>query len=104
MMGLWCPDNIPKLTGMPRRSGFRKQTKTKNLLDRLRFHREKILAFMYDPSVPFTNNQAEQDIRVVKVKQKISGCFRSYNGAQWFARIAVIFPQRKNKDKIFFAH
>jgi transposase len=74
----------------PRRQpgqGRTKQCKAARLLDRLEDYDLSVLAFLSDPAVPFTNNQAEQDIRMIKVKQKISGCFRTLSGAQCFARI-----------------
>lgn len=74
----------------PRRragQGRSAQDKATNLLDRLEDYDLSVLAFLIDPEVPFTNNQGEQDIRMIKVKQKISGCFRTLAGAQVFARI-----------------
>lgn len=78
-----------------RRRGHRKkgqrgrlaQPKAINLLDRFRDYRQDILRFLENPLVPFTNNQAEQDIRMIKVRQKISGSFRTFQGAHTFARI-----------------
>ena len=69
------------------RPGRPKKSDAENLLQRLGDYEECILAFLHDPNVPFTNNQAEQDIRMIKVKAKISGCFRTLTGANIFARI-----------------
>jgi transposase len=83
--GLEYHAQLPSLiTGKRGRS---KQRDGKNLLDRLQEKRDCVLQFMHNFAVPFTNNQGEQDIRMIKLKQKISGCFRKLEGGQIFCRI-----------------
>jgi transposase len=82
--------------GAKKKRGRPKKTKSRNLLERMDKYRDQILAFIWDPEIPFSNNQAEQDIRMVKVKQKISGGFRTLQNAEIFARIrSYISTERK---------
>lgn len=78
------------------KQGKPKSSKGRNLLNRLRQLQECVLAFAKYEQVPFTNNQAERDIRPAKSKIKIAGCFRKKEGADYFARIqAFISTARK---------
>jgi len=80
------------------------KTKPLNLLERMRDYKEDIIRFLFDFNVPFDNNFSERDIRMMKLKQKISGCFRSKTGAKYFARIrSYIITARKQAVNVFEA-
>lgn len=87
---------------VPRQRGKPKNSKGRNLLNRLLKHEHAILAFAFVQQVPFTNNRAEQDIRCIKIKQKVAMSFRTKKGAQIYARIqGFIATCRKQKMKVF---
>jgi transposase len=90
-IGLAAQPPPPSPGPVPKKRGRVKQTKAKNLLDRLERDAASFLLFMSDFRVPFTNNGSEQDLRMVKVQQKISGTFRSQTGPVAFCRIRGYF-------------
>jgi transposase len=77
----------PRATAPPGTKGRIKQSSARNLLDHLRKHQQAVFCFLEDLRVEFDNNQAERDLRMIKVQQKVSGCFRTLAGAQAFSRI-----------------
>jgi transposase len=87
-----CIENGKKKRGRIKRS------KSRNLLERFMNYQQEVLRFMENPDVPFTNNQGENDLRMTKVQQKISGCFRSKKGAQIFCLVrSYISTCKKHK-------
>lgn len=91
----------------PRRSpgkrGRYKRTKGRNLVERLTREKEAVLAFAFNQEVPFTNNLAERDLRPAKVKMKVSNCFRSFEGAEIYARIASFVSTTRKHDRNVFS-
>lgn len=75
------------------------RTPAGNLLYRIITYEEAVLRFMYDLRVPFTNNQAERDLRMAKVRQKVSGCFRSIEGAKIYARMRSYLSTVKKQGR-----
>lgn len=87
-----------------RRDPGRKQSKARNLLERLRDRETEILRFAHDLTVPFTNNGSERDLRPVKTQIKISGCHRATTGAQAWLRVrGYISTVRKHGDDVLTA-
>jgi transposase len=80
-----CPP--PKKSPKHWKPGRVAKSKSRNLLERLKEFEDDVLRFMDNQFVPFSNNQAENDLRMIKVQQKVSGCFRSMEGAKIFCRI-----------------
>ena len=77
------------------------QSEARKLVARLERHRAEVLRFLTDFRIPFDNNQAERDLRMVKLQQKIGGCFRSGEGARQFCRLrSVISTARKQGHRV----
>jgi transposase len=96
---------IAHLPPDPPKTGSRgrpKKSKARNLHERLATHQDSVLLFVRDPKAPFTNNVAEQAVRMAKVQQKISGCMRTVSGAQRFARLrSYVSTVKKHGENIF---
>jgi transposase len=99
--GIVYHDSLPMFSDKKSR-GRRARRTGHNLALRLKHYRDDVLRFLTDPLVPFTNNQAERDIRMMKCKQKISGGFRTTKGAEIFSRIrGFISTSRKQGWNVF---
>jgi transposase len=94
----------PSPKRVPGKRGLIKKGKALSLLERLLKHADDILRFAKESATPFDNNQAERDLRMMKTKQKISGCFRSENGADYFCKIrSYIATVKKQKMNVLEA-
>jgi len=94
----------PTRADAPEKRGRLKRSKARNLLERLARLRKETLRYLHDFRVPFDNNLAERDIRMMRVQQKVSGTFRSYDGALSFCRIrSYISTLRKQRKSVIAA-
>ena len=93
----------PRAARQDKRRGRVKQSVAFNLINRMREHADAALRFVTDLRVPFTNNLAERAIRMPKVKQKVSGCFRTLQGAQTFCTIRSYLDTMHKQGHNMFA-
>ena len=95
--GLSFHESLPPLTRKSNRGRVKRRV-GHNLLLRLKDYASDVLRFLTEPDVPFTNNQAERDLRMMKCKQKISGCFRSCDNALDFANIRSVLSTARKQN------
>ena len=96
-----CPPPDPKSRHKGQR-GRLKRSKSRNLLERLIDYEDDVLRFMLDIDVPFTNNQGENALRMKKVQQKISGCFRSFKGGEISCRVRSYISSCKKQNMALY--
>jgi transposase len=101
--GLAANPPPPDQERRPGQRGRLAQSPTRNLLERLLLRQDQVLAFLDDLAIPFDNNQAERDLRGLKVQQKVSGCFRSDRGAEASARIRSYLATLRKQGQALLA-
>ncbi len=97
-------DSLPPLPTKKSCRGRKKKRPGHNLALRMRDRIDSVLLFLSDPNVPFTNNQAERDLRMIKTQQKISGCFRTLQGANNFAIVRSVCSTLRKRGHNIVEH